>query len=197
MDPIEKTIQLFHQGIAARAEHGEALAPQLVDAADLLCDCLVNNGRILLCGYSASALQAQILATSLMSQHKQERPGLPAILLNACVATLTSIGEHYGTNDIFARQIRTLGQTGDVLIIFTTTGDPQSLLNAVQAAHERNIRILCLGGKDGGHLTQLMSNDDLDIQIPVDDEVLIQDMHLQAITILCELIDDQLFGGGT
>ena len=193
-DLAERAITIFHESIAARAEHGEILAAQLADAASMLASTFLNNGRVLLCGYGHSALQAQHFATLLLSQHQRERPGLPAILINSCVATLTAIGQHYGNSDLFARQIHTLGQSGDALIICTTTGSPQSLLNAVQVAHERDMRVLCLGGSDGGHLSQLLGNDDLDIQVPVPQDFLVQDLHQLMIAILCELIDETLFG---
>jgi D-sedoheptulose 7-phosphate isomerase len=193
-DPVEKAISLFHQSIATRAEHGEMLAAQLADASELLSTALLNDGRLLVCGYGNSSLQAQYLVTLLLSQHQRERPALPALLLSHCMATLTAIGQHYGPNDLFSRQIHTLGQTNDVLVIYTATGNPQSLLNAVQAAHERNMRVLCLTGREGGHLSQLLENDDLDIQAPVSPDFLVNDIHQLMTAILCELIEDRLFG---
>lgn len=194
MDVVEKIIGLFHRSIAAKAEHGEMLAPQLADAATLLATTFLNEGRVLLCGFGNSLINAQHFATVLLNQHNRERPGLPAILLDGGV-TMAAIGHSYGASEVFARQIRAQGQRGDVLMIYSTTGNPQSLINAVQAAHERGMRILYLCGNDGGHLAQLLGCDDMEILVPVESEFLVHELHLLMSFMLCELIDDQLFGG--
>lgn len=194
MDVVEKIIRLFHRSIAAKADHGEMLAPQLADAATLLSSTFVNGNRILLCGFGSSAINAQHFATVLLNQHSRERPGLPAQLIDAGT-TMAAIGQSYGASEVFARQIRALGQAGDLLMIYSTTGNPQSLVNAVQAAHERDMRVLYLGGNDGGHLAQLLGSDDIEILVPVESEFLVHELHILITFILCELIDDHLFGG--
>ena len=195
MDPVEKVITLFHLSIAARAEQGEALAEQLVHASNIVSNTFVNEGKVLLCGYGGSSIMAHHFATLLLNQNERERPALPAIILDPCVAMLSAIGQSYGASEIFSRQIRALGQSGDVLIIYTTTGNPQSLINAVQAAHERGMSVICLGGNEGGNLSQLLHNEDLAIQASANSDALLHEMHLLMTFILCELIDDQLFGG--
>jgi len=194
MDVVEKIINLFHRSIAARAEQGEALAPQLADAATLLASTFINENRLLLCGFGNSAINAQHFATILLNQHDRERPGLPAQLLDSG-STMAAIGHSYGASEVFSRQIRALGQSGDLLMIYSTTGNPQSLINAVQAAHERGMRIIYLGGNDGGHIAQLLGSDDMEILIPAESEFVAHELHLLITHILCDLIDDQLFGG--
>lgn len=194
MDVVEKIIGLFHRSIAIRAEHGEMLAPQLADAATLLASTLTNEKKLLLCGFGNSAINAQHFAAVLLNQHHRERPGLPAQLLDSGTI-MAAIGHSYGAGEVFSRQIRAMGQAGDLLMIYTTTGNPQSLINAVQAAHERGMRIIALGGSDGGHLAQLLGSDDIEILVPAESEFAIHELHLLITYILCELIDDQLFGG--
>lgn len=194
MDVVEKIIGLFHRSIAARAEHGEMLAPQLADAAALLASTFINENRLLLCGFGNSAINARHFATVLLNQHDRERPGLPALLLDS-ESTMAAIGHSYGAGEVFSRQVRALGQAGDVLMIYTTSGNPQNLINAVQAAHERGMRVIYLGGNDGGHLAQLLGSDDMEILVPVESEFVIHELHLLITYILCDLVDDQLFGG--
>jgi D-sedoheptulose 7-phosphate isomerase len=194
MDVVEKIITLFHRSIAARAEQGEILAPPLADAAALLASTFIHEKRLLLCGFGNSAINAQHFATVLLNQHERERPGLPAQLLDSG-STMAAIGHSYGPSEVFSRQIRAQGQAGDLLMIYTTSGNPQSLINAVQAAHERGMRVIYLGGNDGGHIAQLLGSDDLEILVPIESEFAIHEMHLLITYILCDLIDDQLFGG--
>jgi D-sedoheptulose 7-phosphate isomerase len=194
MDPIEKIISLFHASIEARASHGEHLAYQLAGASELMANTFVNDGRVLLCGNASAAISAQYFATALLNQGSRERPGLPAQLLDANPALLAAIGQSYGDNEIFSRQIQALGREGDVLVIYTATGSSQNLINAVQAAHEKNMRVIFFSGNDGGHVAQLLDAKDVEITAPIASEFLTHEIHLLMSFILCDLIDDHLFG---
>lgn len=197
MDPVEKAIRLFHHSIETRATYGEALALQLASAAELLVSTLVSDSRLFVCGHGNSLVTAQQFATLLLNQGSRERPALPVLMLDTNSATLTAISQSYGFAEIFSRQIQTLGKPNDLLVIYSTTGNPQTLINALQAAHGRGMRVLCFSGHDGGNLAQLLDRNDLEIRIPVVEEFLILEMHLLATFILSELIDDTLFGGDT
>jgi len=194
MDPIEKIISLFHNSIEVRASYGEQLAYQLAGAGELIANTFVNDGRILLCGHASAAITAQHFATALLNQGSRERPGLPAQLLDSNAAALAAIGQSYSASEIFSRQIRALGQEGDLLVMYATTGSSQSLINAVQVAHEKNMRIIFFSGNDGGNAVQLLDANDVEIRVPVASEFLIHEMHLLMSFILCDLIDDYLFG---
>jgi len=191
MDPIEKIISLFHNSIETRASYGEQLAYQLAAAGELMANTFVNDGRVLLCGYASAAITAQHFAAILVNQGSRERPGLPAQLLDVNAAAL---GQSHGTSEIFSRQIRALGQSGDVLVMYSVTASSQSLINAVQAAHEKNMRVILFSGNDGGNVAQLLDADDIEIRVPIASEFLIHEMHLLMSFILCDLIDDHLFG---
>lgn len=194
MDPIEKIISLFHTSIEVRASHGEQLAYQLAGASELMANTFVNDGRVLLCGNGSAAISAQHFATALLNQGSRERPGLPAQLLDANPALLVAIGQSYGVNEIFSRQIQALGRSGDLLVIYTTTGSSQNLINAVQSAHEKSMRVILFGGHDGGHVAQLLDANDVEITVQAASEFLTHEIHLLMSFILCDLIDDHLFG---
>lgn len=194
MDPIEKIISLFHASIEARASYGEHLAYQLAGASELMANTFVNDGRVFLCGHGAAAISAQHFATALLNQGSRERPGLPAQLLDANPALLAAIGQSYGEHEIFSRQIQALGRSGDLLVIYTATGSSQNLINAVQSAHEKNMRVILFCGDDGGHVAQLLDASDVEITAPIASEFLTHELHLLMSFILCDLIDDHLFG---
>ena len=194
MDSIEKIISLFHASIEARASHGEQLAHQLASASELMANTFVNDGRVLLCGYASAAISAQHFATALLNQGSRERPGLPAQLLDANPALLAAIGQSYGVNEVFSRQVQTFGRSGDLLVMYTTSDSSQSLINALQAAHEKNMRVILFSGNDGGHVAQLLDANDIEIRAPVTSEFLTHELHLLMSFVLCDLIDDHLFG---
>jgi D-sedoheptulose 7-phosphate isomerase len=186
--------RIFHDSINAKIDCVDTVTPALVCAGMSITECLLNEHKLLICGNGGSALNAQYLATTLLNQGERERPGLPAIMLDNNSATLTSIEGDYGLNDAFARQIRALGQAGDCLIIFTRTGMPSNLLNAVTAAHERGMRIIALTAQDGGHLPALLDNQDVEVRVPLSSRFRIYELHLLLSFALCELIEFQLFG---
>ncbi len=194
MDPIEKIIALFHNSIEVRASYGEQLAYQLAGAGELIANTFVNDGRVLLCGYASAAITAQHFATVLLNQGSRERPGLPVQLLDASAATLSAIGQSYGVSEVFSRQIRASGKAGDLLVMYITSGSSQSLINAVQAAHEKNMQVILFSGDTGSNVTQLLDANDIEIRVPASSEFLIHEMHLLMSFILSDLIDDQLFG---
>jgi D-sedoheptulose 7-phosphate isomerase len=187
--------QLFHHSINAKIDCVEVVTPSLVRAGMMLAECLLSDGKVLVCGNGGSSLNAQFFATTLMNQGERERPGLPAIVLDNSSAMLTAIENDYGLNDAFARQIRALGQAGDRLVIFTRTGIPANLLNAVTAAHERDMVVIAITAQDGGHLPVLLSDRDIEIRVPLASRFRIYENHLLLSFALCELIEYQMFGG--
>lgn len=187
--------QLFHHSINAKIDCVESVTAPLVRAGMALADCLLADRKVLVCGNGGSSLNAQFFATTLMNQGERERPGLPAIVLDNSSATLTAIENDYGLSDAFARQVRALGQAGDWLVIFTRTGIPANLLNAVTAAHERDLRVIAMTAGDGGHLPVLLAEGDIEVRVPLVSRFRIYENHLLLSFALCELIEFQLFGG--
>jgi D-sedoheptulose 7-phosphate isomerase len=167
----------------------------LIEAAGArLAYCLLNDGKILVCGNGGSAAQAQHLSSELINRFERERPGLPGIALTTDTSALTSIGNDYHFDQVFSRQIHALGHTGDILVVYTTSGNSGNILNAATAAHERDMQVIALTGKDGGALPPLLHETDLEIRVFGETTARIQEMHLLITHCLCDLIDHQLFG---
>ena len=131
----------------------------------------------------------------LLNRFERERPGLPAVALTTDSSTLTSIANDYAYEDIFAKQVRALGRTGDVLLAISTSGNSENVNRAIVAAHERGMHVVALSGRDGGALAPLLAGEDVEIRVPAERTARIQEVHLVAIHCLCDLIDEFLFGG--
>ncbi|HQQ62692.1 MAG TPA: SIS domain-containing protein [Pseudomonadales bacterium] len=187
--------RLFQNSISAKIDCVEVITPALIEAGFVLSQCLLSEHKILACGNGASSLNAQYFATTFLNQGERERPGFPVILLDSNSAVLSGIEHDYGIHDAYARQIRALGQAGDCLLIFTRTGMPANLLNAVTAAHEKNIRVIVISAQDGGHLPTLLDEKDVEVRVPLTSRFRIYEIHLLLSFALCELIEHQLFGG--
>ena len=170
------------------------LGDRIEAAAIHLANCLLSDGKILCCGNGGSAAEAQHLSSELRNRFDRDRPGLPAIALTTDVAAITSIANDYQFEDVFAKPIRALGQSSDVLVIYTTSGNSGNLLKAASAAHDRDMTIIALSGRDGGPLAPLLRDGDLELRVPSDITARIQETHLLITHCLCDLIDVQLFG---
>ena len=170
------------------------LGDRIEAAAVRLANSLLNDGKILCCGNGGSAAEAQHLSSELLNRYDRDRPGLPAIALTTDVAAITSIANDYQFEEVFAKPIRALGQRHDVLVIYTTSGNSANLLKAASAAHDRDMSIIALSGRDGGPLAPLLRESDLELRIPSDSTARVQEAHLVITHCLCDLIDLQLFG---
>lgn len=190
----QRVITLFHESIEAKMQAGEYLAPLLADASEMMVHSLLNGGKLLIAGNGSSSANAQILTTNLINRFERERPSLPAITLSVDFALQTAISNDYSLNDVFAKQIRALGQPGDVLVIITTSGNPSNLIQAIGAAHDREMNVIALSGRDGGDISAILDAHDLEICVPIHSRARIHEIHLLSIFCLCDLIDQQLFG---
>lgn len=191
----QQVINLFHESIEAKMQSGESLAPKIAHASDVLVQALLNERKILTCGNGVSAAQAQILTASLLNRFEQERPSLPSFNLGADYITQSAIAADSSPNDIYAKQVRALGQPGDVLVLLTTSGHSSNLLQAISAAHAQDIRVVALTGGDGGDAAALLDNQDIELRVPLASRTRIHEVHLLTLFCLCDLIDRQLFGG--
>lgn len=167
------------------------LAPQIEKAAKLVSNALKNNKKILLAGNGGSASQASHIAAEFIGKYKIERKGMPAISLASDLSAITAIGNDYGFDRVFERQIEALGNEEDVLIVLTTSGNSQNLINAVEKAKKMNIHVISLLGKGGGKMKNIS---DVEIIVPSDNVPRIQECHLMILHIICELVDKELFG---
>ena len=190
-----KIIELFHQSIEAKMACGETLAPLIATASSRVVAQLLQDHKILSCGNGLSASLSNMFTQSLMLQYKLERPGFPAISLNSNCSTITAIGHHYSISEVFSKQVRTLGQPGDLLIIFSNGTNPSNLVQAIQTAHDRSMLVIGFTGAGDTDLSALLSGEDIEICIDHHDLHRISEIQLLSLFCLCELIDQQLFGG--
>lgn len=194
MNVQERIIQQFTQHQETLEHSVIRLTDRIEQAAGVLVQCLLNDGKIISCGNGGSSSEALHISSELLNRFDRDRPGLPAIALTGDVAALTSIANDYEFEEVFAKPIRALGQGQDVLMIYTTSGNSRNLLRAVTAAHDRDMRIIALTGKDGGPLAPLLRESDVEIRVPSDVTARVQEIHLLITHCLCDLIDIQLFG---
>lgn len=190
----QRVITLFHESIEAKMQAGEQLAPLIAHASTIMVQALLNGHKILTCGNGIGAAQAQIFTASLINRFEQERPSLPALNLGADFTTQTAIASDSSYNDVYAKQVRALGQEGDVLLMLTSTGNSSNLLQAISAAHDRGIRVVALTGRDGGNIAALLDHQDMELRVPASSKPRIHEVHLLTLFCLCDLIDQQLFG---
>ncbi len=157
-------------------------------------EALVNDKKILCCGNGGSAADAQHFSSEMLNRYERERPALPAIALTTDTSTITSIANDYHFDEIFAKQIRALGQAGDILLVYSTSGHSANIISAIQTAHDKELTVIALTGKDGGKLSSVLNETDIEIRVPSNSTARIQEVHLLITHCFCDLIDQQLFG---
>lgn len=194
MDPVERVKENFQESIRLKADSVDSLAPLIAGAASLVADCLLKEHKILSCGNGGSAADAQHFSSEMLNRFEMERPGLPAIALTTDSSTLTSIANDYQYADIFSKQIRALGQEGDILLAFSTSGESHNIIHAIDAAHDRAMQVIALTGREGGQVAYLMQENDIEIRVPSWTTARIQEVHLMIIHSICDLVDRQLLG---
>ncbi|MEW6331133.1 MAG: phosphoheptose isomerase [Pseudomonadota bacterium] len=186
----------FQESILTTRNCMDELAPIITQAAALMIQALLTDRKLLICGNGGSAADAQHFSAELLNRFERERPGLPAIALTTDTSTITAIGNDYHFDDIFSKQVRALGQAGDVLLGISTSGNSRNVIRAIEAAHERGIVCVALNGREGGEITGLLSGQDVNICVPGSSTARIQEVHGIVIHCLCDLIDYQLLGQG-
>ncbi|MGB0253496.1 MAG: D-sedoheptulose-7-phosphate isomerase [Litorivicinaceae bacterium] len=169
------------------------LAPRLVAAATQLTNCILNDGKILVIGSGSSAAIGQIFATHLMHRFERDRPGLPAIALNADAITMSSLTDE-SRSEKYSRQVKALGKAGDSMLIVSATGTRSSLVQSVIAAHELELPVIALTGGGGGEIAPLLNYGDTEIRVNSDHPTTVREQHLMLVHCLSELIDLQIFG---
>ncbi len=184
----------FQTSAQSALDASALLAPGIEDAARLIVHALAEGNKVLACGNGGSAADAQHFAATMINRFEQERPGLAALALTTDTSTLTSIANDYAYDQIFARQVKALGQPGDVLLAISTSGNSPSVLQAVQAARARNIHIVALTGRSGGSLAEQMTDADVFLCVPAESTARIQEIHLLTIHCLCDAVDSVLLG---
>lgn len=186
--------QLFDASIETKQQAQAVLAEPIAHAVELLVEALRRGNKILSCGNGGSAADAQHFAAELVCRFERERPELAAIALTTDTSALTAISNDYDFNQVFAKQIRGLGKSDDVLLAISTSGNSPNVITAIEAAHQKGLQVIALTGRDGGKIAGLLQGSDVEIRVPSEVTARIQEVHLLAIHCLCHQIDDQLFG---
>lgn len=190
---LERIKSNFTESIQTKIAASEAIAGPIEQAGMVMVQSLLNGHKILSCGNGGSAGDAQHFSSELLNRYETERPSLPAIALTTDSSTITSIANDYHYDEVFSKQIRALGNAGDVLLAISTSGNSKNVIKAIEAAVARDMPIIALTGNDGGDIAGLLGENDVEIRVPSNRTARIQEVHLLAIHCLCEIIDTTLF----
>lgn len=194
MDLISRINHNFQESISTKQMAADILAEPIARAAQSITQCFLNGGKILSCGNGGSAGDAQHFSSEMLNRFEMERPSLPAMALTTDSSTITSIANDYSFDQIFSKQVSALGQHGDILLAISTSGNSSNVNKAVEAAHDREMVIIALTGRQGGNLANKLTLEDIEIRVPAESTARIQEVHLLVIHCLCDLIDHQLLG---
>ena len=185
MDLISRIGQHFTDSAQSKLDASEMLAAPISEAANAMVGCLLGNGKILACGNGGSAADAQHFAAELVGRFEMERQGLAAIALTTDSSIMTAVANDYGYKVVFERQVRALGHPGDILLAISTSGNSASIIEAIHAAHDNDLR---------GEIAELLRDSDIHICVPSERTARIQEVHLLTIHCLCDGIDCLLLG---
>jgi D-sedoheptulose 7-phosphate isomerase len=194
MELIARVARHFEDSAQTKLDALETMAAPIAAAVEAMTHCLINGGKLLACGNGGSAADSQHFAAELIGRFEAERQELAAIALTTDSSILTSVGNDYSFNQIFARQVRGLGHAGDVLLAISTSGNSGNVIEAIRAAHEADMRVVALTGRGGGQIGEMLGDDDIHLCVPAERTARIQETHLVAIHCLCDGIDALLLG---
>jgi D-sedoheptulose 7-phosphate isomerase len=194
MDTIGRITRQFQQSAQLKLAAVEVLAAPIAAAIDVLASAVSTDRKLLICGNGGSAADSQHFAAELVGRFERERPELAAIALTTDSSILSAIANDYAWDQVFAKQVRALGQAGDVLVAISTSGNSPSVLQAAQAARDRGMRLIALTGRGGGRLGEMLGPQDVHLCVPHDRTARIQEVHLLMIHCLCDGLDAVLLG---
>lgn len=194
MDLIARVAKHFEDSANTKLNAVDQMAAPISAAIETMTSCLINGGKILACGNGGSAADAQHLAAELVGRFEAERHELAAIALTTDSSIMSAVANDYGFKMVFAKQVRALGQPGDVLVAISTSGNSPNVVEAINAAHENELRVVALTGKGGGAIGEMLRDGDVHISVPAERTARIQETHLLAIHCLCDGIDCLLMG---
>ena len=171
----------------------EILLNKVVEVAQKCVELYRGKNKTILAGNGGSAADAQHIAAELVGRYGFDRPSIPSLALTTDTSNLTAIGNDYGYDKIFSRQLEGMGQEGDIFIGISTSGNSQNIVNAFEVAKNKNILTVALVGKDGGKMAKMA---DIALVIPSDSTPRIQESHILIGHILCDIIEKEIFADG-
>jgi len=184
----------FNASAALTLACADVLTPQIVAAVNLLSNAFSAGNKVLACGNGGSAGQCQHFSAELVGRFERERPPLPAFSLTTDTSILTAISNDYEFDQIFVKQVQALGQAGDILLAISTSGNSSNVIRAIEVAHEREMHVIALTGKDGGKIASLLAGEDVQICVKHTRTAHVQEIHALIIHCLCDGIDFVLLG---
>jgi len=194
MDLITRISENFSESAHLKLQAMDALAGPIAAAAERMVQCLKSDRKILSCGNGGSAADAQHFAAEMLNRFEMERPGLAALALTTDTSTLTAIANDYDYEQVFSKQVQALGHAGDLLLAISTSGNSRNVVAAAHAAHESQIVVVALTGRNGGKLAEVLLPTDIHICVPAQSTARIQEVHLLTLHCLCDAIDCLLLG---
>ena len=189
----QRVAQIFADSAQIKQQTAAVLGPQIQAAVNMIIAALCGGGKVALCGNGGSAADAQHIAGELVGRYRLERQGLPAIAFTTDTSVLTAVGNDYGFDQVFVRQVEGLLRSGDVLLAFSTSGNAPNVVNAARAARERDVRTIGLTGAGGGELATTV---DVCLKVPSEDTPRIQETHITIGHIICEFVEKALAENG-
>jgi phosphoheptose isomerase len=195
MNLQNRIINHFTDSIQTKQDALSELCELIELASQRMVSALLNDRKILSCGNGRSATTAQLLASMLLNQFERDRPSLPAIALTTDISTLTAIANDYSFEEVYSKPIRSLGQSGDVLIIYCDGNHSANIGKAITVAHSKDITIIALTGEKSEAISTLLTERDLEIRVPSSSAIRTHEVHILITHCLCDLIDHQLFDG--
>jgi D-sedoheptulose 7-phosphate isomerase len=171
----------------------EALMHTIAQVGRECVDLYKNGKKTLLAGNGGSAADAQHIAAELVGRYGFDRPSIPSIALTTDTSNLTAIGNDYGYDKVFSRQMEGMGSEGDLFIGISTSGNSVNIVNAITAAKEKGVKTVALVGRDGGEMARIA---DYAIIVPSNDTPRIQESHILIGHMICDIIEKELFGNG-
>ena len=183
----------FFDSIETKQKAAETMPEDIVRAINLMHQALTSEKKILACGNGGSAADAQHFAAELIGRFERERRELPAIALSTDSSILTAIANDYSYEVIFSKQVRALGQEGDVLLGISTSGNSANVIAAIEAAHLKGMSVIAFTGKDGGKIKNVLKNSDVHLCVPAERTARIQETHLLLLHCLCDGVDHLMF----
>jgi D-sedoheptulose 7-phosphate isomerase len=184
----------FADSARLKLDAARLLSEPIARGIELMAGSLRAGGKILACGNGGSAADAQHFAAELVNRFERERPPLAGLALTTDSSTLTSIGNDYGYEQVFEKQLRALGRKGDVLLAISTSGNSANVIAAMRAARELGVQVVALTGNGGGKMAAALAPGDVHVCVPHKRTMRIQEVHLLALHCLCDGIDTLLFG---
>jgi D-sedoheptulose 7-phosphate isomerase len=194
MSLLDRIINHFSDSIQTQQDAMTCLCEEIEHASQRLVAALLNDKKILACGNGRSATSAQLLSSAMLNQFERDRPSLPVIALTTDTATITAIANDFQFDEVFSKQLRAIGQSGDILVVYSDGSNSDNIAKAITTAHDKEISVISLTGNNGGMIAPLLYETDIEIRVPSNSKARIQEIHVLITHCLCDLIDHQLFG---